>query len=305
MHIKAVDLAKSFDGRQVLDKFSCNIEPGSALGILGPSGSGKTTAIRLLLGVYKADGGEALFDEKQLDRKTRNVIGYLPQERGLYPQYPLIKVLVHFARLKGLARKKAHVEAVRLLDRFGMIEEMEVPVRDLSRDHLEKVQIMATIIHNPEILILDEPFTGFTDMNRSLVHKMVNRFKEDGKVIIIASEEMALAEPLCDEVVLLEHGKTILKGPVHQLKQKFQDNIILVEGPDNLNLLKKIQGVKKFIKEKQLVRLYVDNQIPAQRVLDIIIKSVNISRIEVAPCSLNDIFLELSGNGTLDKGGAQ
>ena len=303
MHIKAEGLGKALNGRQVLNNLSFDVKPGSALGILGPGGAGKTTAIRLLLGVHKPDEGQAYFEEKPLDRKVRNVIGYLPQERGLYPQYPLIKVLVHFAKLKGLPRKKAHVESVRLLDRFGMIDEMEVPIAELSQDHREKVQIMATIIHNPDILFLDEPFDGFTDLNRSLVHKMVNRFKEDGKTIILATTEMELAEPLCDEVVFLQHGNTVLKGPVGHLKQKFQDNIILVEGPDNLNLLKKIQGVKKFIKEKQLVRLYVDNQIPAQRVLDIIIKSVNISRIEVAPCSLYDIYLEVSSNGKMEKGG--
>lgn len=294
MHLKAEHISKRFDHTLAVEETSFEARAGYILGILGPQKSGKTTVLRMLINILQPDSGQVSFDDQPINQKTRDRIGYLTQDHGLYENYSLQEVLVYLARLKSLPRKKANVEAVRLIDRFNLIDNMESPVGRLDKEQKEKLSVMAAIIHNPDVIIFDEPLEGYHPQNIRLIRKLLQRFREEGKTIIIASENLNEAEALCDEVVLLNKGKVVLQDNLSRIYEKFQENLIVVEANDNLQSLKKLQGVKKVVIEKQVARLFVDNRIPPQKILEVIIKSMNISRMEVNRPRLNDIFLEIA-----------
>lgn len=293
MHVRVEDICKAYNGRVVIEDVSFDARAGFILGVLGPENAGKTTALRMLLNIVKPDTGLISYDDMPLSARIRDAIGYLPEERGLYQNDPLNKMLIHFARLKNLSRKKASVEAVRLMDRFNIIDKMDVPVLDLSPDVQQKVQMMCAIIHNPDLIILDEPFKGLSPNNVELMGKLLQRFKDEGKTVVLATSQLDEAEKICDQVLLLNNGRIVLQDNISKIHKKFQENLIKVQADDDLSSLKSIYGVKKFVQENQTARLYIDTKIPPQKILDVIIKSVNVSRVEVNRPTLNDIFLQL------------
>lgn len=293
MHIKARNIFKEFDDKVIVENISCDARSGHILGILGSEGAGKTTVMRMLMSIVEPTEGEISFDDLPPSKTIRNTIGYLPEDRGFRVDETLYRTLAFQARLKNLSRKRAHVETIRLIDRFKLIDLMDQPVRELTREVVEKLHLMCTVIHNPEILILDEPFRDVSEQNRTLISKMLLRFREEGKTIVIASEELNEAEKLCDEVVLLNDGRTVLQGAVATILERFQENLIVVEGHDNLQSLRNIQGIKKFSIQRQTAKMFVDKRIPPQKILEVITKLVNVRRIEVHQPNLNDIFLEI------------
>ena len=297
MHVKAENLYKQFNGKVAVEDLSLDIRGGSVLGILGSGGAGKTTALHMILNMVKPDAGMVVYDERFMNASVRNAIGYLPQVRGVYSGLSIHSTLVYLARLKNLSRKKARVEAVRLLDRFGMIEHMDTPYSQVPLEMQQKLYIMIAIIHDPDLLVLDEPFKGFDYNNHRLIHQMIRHFQEEGKTIILASEQFDEAESLCDEVILLDSGRTLLHDNLKKIHRKFSENLVLVEAADNLQSLGEIYGVRKVVQEKQMARLYVDERVSIQKILDAVIKSVNVSRIEVNRPRLNDIYLEILHNG--------
>ena len=174
-----------------------------------------------------------------------------------------------------------------------MIDKMDTPVSDLNEDLQQKVQMMCAIIHNPDLIILDEPFAGLTPNNVTLMGKLLQRFKDEGKTVILATDQLDDAEHVCDQVLMLNNGQIILQDNVSKIHKKYQENLIKVEADNDLDSLKSIYGVKRFVQEKRTARLYIDSKIPPQKILDVIIKSVKVSRVEVNRPSLNDIFLQL------------
>lgn len=293
MEIRAESLYKEFGDRVVVDNLSFIARPGEVLGILGPNGAGKTTTLRILLDIIKPDSGEVTFDGQPISNSLRNVIGYLPEERGVYQKYALIDILVYFGRLKNLPQKKAHVEAVRLLDRFEMVDYIEHPVNRLSKGMQQKVQLIIALIHDPQIIIFDEPFSGLDPLNQNMVRKVLSRYKEQGRTIVLSTHNLVEAENLCDEILLIHQGRAVLTGSMQKIREKHKENLILVEGRDNLNQLRELPGVNKVIIEKHLARLYVEEKTPIPGLLEKIIKTVHINRLEVNRPSLNDIFLKI------------
>ncbi|NOX38804.1 MAG: ATP-binding cassette domain-containing protein [Calditrichaeota bacterium] len=296
MKVVAEKLSRKVPDRLTVENISFEVTPGKVLGLLGPDGAGKTTILRMILDLVKPDEGSVRFDDQKLKPEIRNQIGYLPEARGVYPHHRVIDILIYFARLKRLSRKKAQVEAVRHLDRFDMIDFMEHTVQELPPEMQQKVQILVTIVHDPKLLILDEPFLGMANLNQDLIKKLILRYKEEQRTVILATQQMNLAESLCDQILLLHQGRAILQGSVGQIRKKYRENLVLVEGEDNLTDLKKISGVRKFLLQNQVARLYVDPNQPVQKVLDQIIKQVRITRLEVNRPSLEDIYLEAVNN---------
>lgn len=295
MHIQAEQLVKTYDGMAVVKSVSFAARPGAILGLVGPAGSGKTTILNMLLGITPPDKGTVTVDETPLSRAHFDRIGYLAQERGVYTDDTLNNSLVYIARLKGLSRKKATVEAVRLIDRFKLIDQMDTTAAALPAEIREKLMIMMTVIHNPAIVIVDEPFANLAPINQQLLRKLLHRFRGDGKTIIIATADFDAAEALCDEVVMLRSGRPVITDSVANLRASFKENLVLVEAADNLQSLQGLHGVKKLVLEKQTARLYIDNRIPARKVLELILQSVNVTRLEVYRPRLHDIYLEAAG----------
>lgn len=294
MHVIAENLLKEFTGKIAVENLSFDVRGSNVLGILGSQGAGKTTALRLILNTVVPDMGRIIYDDRTMNAAVRNAIGYLPENRGLYSNQPIHGFLVYFARLKNVSRKKARVEAVRLLDRFGMIEQMETPYSQIPKEMQQKLHIMTAIIHNPDLLVLDEPFEGFDHNNRRAIHQLIKHFQEEGKTIILSSKNLNEAEAFCDQVVLLDEGKTMLQGNLKKIHRKFNENLVTVEAADNLQSLSGIYGVKKLVLEKQTARLYLNEGVSIQKVLDAVVKTVNVTRIEVNHPSLNDIYLGIT-----------
>lgn len=290
-------LVKGDDEKSILDNISFKAARGKVFGLLGPAGSGKTTLLRIIIGIVNQDGGTVTFDGTPLNGKIRDKIGYLPEKRGIFQRQVLIDVLTYFGRLKNLSPKKSQIEAIRLLDRFNMIDSMEKPVHALSREIQERVQILVSILHDPEILILDEPFQDIHPLNQDVVRKLIYQFREEEKTIILSTHQFNEAEKLCDDILFINKGRIVLKGNLDTLRQKFQSHLILVEAEDNIGSLKGIKGVKKFFTEKQSARLFVDYKLSPQEVLAQIISTVNVSRIEIARPNLDDIFFDVINNG--------
>lgn len=293
MQIKATKLSKRFEETIAVDNLSLETRSGYVLGILGLAKSGKTTTLRMLLHLIKPDSGTVRFDDRPINSKIRNQIGYLAQNRGVYPEVSVQELLIHFARLKGLSRKKAQVESVRLLDRFEMIDCMEKRLGDLPVELQEKVQIMAAIIHNPEFLIFDDPFLDTAPGNQDLVRKLIQRFRDEGKTIILATRHMNEVETLCDEIIFMNEGKTILQDNLRRIWERFQENMILVESESHLPALKDISGVNKVIKDGKQARLFISSSVSPQKIAEQLLKRIEIQRLEINRPRLQDIFLEI------------
>lgn len=297
MKITVDNICKSFRDKTVVEKLSFTASPGKILGLLGPNGAGKTTTLRMLLDILKPDEGEIRFDGNPVDGNMKDRMGYLPEERGLYPKTPVIDLLIYLGRLKGMTGKKAQIEAVRLVDRFGMIDQLDEPVNHLSKGFQQKVQLMCAMIHDPDVLIFDEPFYGLDPLNQETVRKILRLARKGGKTIVLSTHQMNEAEDLCDEILLINHGKDVLRGSLEQIRSRFRENLITVKGNNNLAQLRQIQGIKKAIIKDEAAHLYVDPNVPPRVVIEKIVRLVHISQLEVNQPRLNDIFLEVVQNG--------
>ncbi len=293
MEIQVKQLSKTFLDNTALQQVSFTVRPGKILGLLGPNGAGKTTTLRLILNLLKADEGEVLFEGKPFSSRIKSQIGYLPEERGIYLKHTVGDVLIYFARLKGLSAKKAQVEVVRHLDRFGMVEQLDTPIYQLSKGQQQKVQILTAIVHDPQILLLDEPFFGLDPINQDVIRKLILRFRDNGKTILLSTHQMHLAEALCDDFVFLHQGTVVLSGTLAEIRKQFQQNLIVVEAEDNLKELAQLKGVRHFRLERHTAFLYIDDTQSTRRLLNDIMDRVTFTRLEVNRPSLEDIFLQL------------
>lgn len=293
MYLKVESLCKEFGDKIAVDNVSFEARPGSIVGLLGAAGAGKTTILRMLMDVIRPDSGQISCDANTLSLKIRDAIGYMPQQRGLGDRQTLFNTLVYFARLKNLGRKKARVEAVRLMDRFNVIDQMDVKIEQLTEEMRQKVEIMIAIIHNPDLLIFDEPFAGLHFSNLKLMRKLLKRLHDEGKTIVLATSQMDEAELVCDEVLMLNEGKVVLQASLNAIRNKFRDNIIHIQAREDLEPLQGIYGVKRSVIRKNSAYLFVDPNIAPQKILDVIVKSVNAQRIEVSRSGLSDIYTQL------------
>jgi ABC-2 type transport system ATP-binding protein len=296
MRIYIDKVSKVFKEKPVVDKLSFTVHPGRILGLLGPNGAGKTTTLRMILDILRPDEGKVTFDDKAMNKNIRNRVGYLPEERGLYQKYRVLDVLLYFGRLKNLSRRKSHVEAVRFLDSFEMIDYMEEPVGHLSKGLQQKLQFLVTLIHNPDILIMDEPMWGLDPINQEKIQQKIFSLRDDGKTILISTHQLMEAETMCDYFVLINHGKSVLQGSLEQIRKNFYQNMIVLETKRNPEVLKKISGIRKIEVQNSVVHLYLDGNSPARQIMQEIIQTIEISRIEIHRPSLHDIFLQTIKN---------
>jgi ABC-2 type transport system ATP-binding protein len=292
MEVNVEKITKEFQDKEVIRELSMKLKPGKIVGLLGPNGAGKTTTLRIVLNILHPDSGQILFDGHRMNKKIRNKIGYLPEERGLYQKYSVIDVLRYFGRLKGLSTRKSQVEAVRLLDRFQMIEYLEEPIGHLSKGTQQRLQFLVCFIHNPDFLILDEPFWGLDPLNQEVLRNRMKDFKDEGKTILLSTHQLIEAETLCDYFILIDGGETVLKGSLDEIRKNFHLNIIAVEAHQNPSVLQDIPKVNKVEIKDSMAHLYVDENAPIKAIMQEIIKKVDLSKMEFYKPSLNDIFLQ-------------
>lgn len=238
MRLEAKNLEKSFGEKRVLRGVSFAAESGRALGLLGRNGAGKTTSIRIVMQVFPPDGGEVLLDDERL-HTDRVRIGYLPEERGLYPKKPIFEQLVYFGRLAGLSKKQTVQNAERLLKRLEVTQYRDKRLETLSKGNQQKIQLVATLIADPQIVILDEPFSGLDPVNAQLLKDVVRELIAQGKIVLFSSHQMNYIEEFCDDIAILHEGEIALSGALRDIKRSFPRNVVDICGTD----LARVQAV--------------------------------------------------------------
>lgn len=228
------NVSKSFGGKRAVSNLDLQVEPQSITGFLGPNGAGKSTSIRMGLGILTPDAGEVLLFGKRPNYKALDRVGFLPEERGLYRKMNVVAVIVHFARLKGMRASVAKTRALELLERFGLKDAVHKKIRELSKGMAQKVQIISAIVHQPEFVILDEPFSGLDPVNQQSLEDIIRELAAGGTTVLFSTHVMEHAERLCDRIVLLSRGCKIFDGTVDQALATIPNSVIIeTESPDN------------------------------------------------------------------------
>ena len=290
MKLSAKELYKSFGEKKVLKGVGFEAEGGKTLGLLGRNGAGKTTIIRILMGVFPADSGEVLFDGNPINRSEIN-FGYLPEERGLYPKKVIIDQLIYFGMLKGMSKKEAEASADKLLERLGMTEYRSKRLDTLSKGNCQKIQLAAALISNPDIVILDEPFSGLDPVNAILLKDVIKEIIADGKIVLFSSHQMNYIEEFCDDIAILNGGEIVLSGKINDIKRSYDRRTIIVESKD-------ISEIKKYLSEKSVIddnklKVTLDRAADKNKLISKLSESgFDIDSISVFEPSLNDIFIE-------------
>lgn len=290
MQLDIQKISKSFGSNLVLDKISLQAESGKAVGLLGRNGAGKTTAIRIIMGVFGPDSGQVLLDGKPINR-DRITIGYLPEERGLYPKKVILEQLIYFGMLKGMKKADAKASAERWAAKMEMSDTLNRRLDTLSKGNQQKIQLVATLIANPQIIILDEPFSGLDPVNAMMLKDIVKEQIEENKIVLFSSHQMNYIEEFCDDIAILNGGNIVLSGNIGKIKRSYDRTTILISSTQ----LGKIQDQIDYPSRIKDDQLWVKLNNEAEKG-DLLIKlaqlQVDIDEIKVFEPSLNDIFVE-------------
>lgn len=289
---------KSFDAFRVLKDISLTIPNGGIFGLLGPNGAGKTTLIRIITQITAPDHGEVLFKKRGITPKDVLDMGYLPEERGLYRKMKVWDQALYLVRLKGLSKKEAEVSLTDWFERFEMMDWRKRRVETLSKGMQQKLQFVIAVAHNPELLILDEPFSGFDPVNTELVKQQINRLKEEGTTIVFSTHNMASVEELCDEIALINKGECILSGRVSDIRATYSRSLFELKFRGSsmgfasaLGTNFEIQNLKSS-GEEHTVELRAYNNQPTSGLLKQLLEMVEIISFQELLPSMNDIFIE-------------
>ena len=293
MLLELRDICKSFGEKQVLKGISFKAQSGKAFGLLGRNGAGKTTTIRILMNVFPPDSGEVLIDGKPLDY-DRIGIGYLPEERGLYPKKTILDQLVYFSVLKGMSRKQA-VSAIDMwLERLEMTEYRNRRLDTLSKGNQQKIQLITALAHDPDIIILDEPFSGLDPVNAMMLKDVVREQLQKGKIVLFSSHQMSYIEEFCDSIAILADGRVSLTGDLNEIKRNYPRNKLSVIS-ENIEEIKKDFGSQSCTDENGELLITLENEAEKTSVMRRLTENYDIDAVKVFEPSLNDIFVEHAG----------
>ncbi|MGB3714313.1 MAG: ATP-binding cassette domain-containing protein [Candidatus Promineifilaceae bacterium] len=295
--VEVRNLAKRFGDLQAVADVSFGVEPGEIFGLLGPNGAGKTTTIRMMMDIFKPDSGEVTILGGKLDLARKRRIGYLPEERGLYKDQKLESTLVYLASLKGMDERTARTQLYPWLERFDLVEYRHKKVQELSKGMQQKAQIIVTLLHDPDLIIIDEPFAGLDPVNTRLVKQVLDEQREKGKAIIMSTHQMYQVEALCNRIVLISRGRTVLYGLVNEIKRNFAGNAVIVQGQGNFE---QIPGVLETRRQNSAWHLALEIGTDPQAIFRTLADrdGVKIERFELAEPSLEDIFINVVSEAT-------
>ena len=295
MGLKLENVSKKFVGKQAVDNISFEVNKPGVFGLLGTNGAGKTTTIRMLLGIIKKDTGEITWNGKKVERKSVN-FGYLPEERGVYPKTKIYDQLMYFAKLKGMSQKDAD-SAIKKWAKVLKVEEyIPMPAEKLSKGNQQKIQFMTAVIHNPELIVLDEPFSGLDPVNTEILKNVIIDLVKEGKYIIMSSHQMASIEEFCTDILILNKGKTVLKGNLKEIKEGYKANRVEVSTDKNIeNYIKEFNMDIEFSKNNEY-SIKIDSEEKAHQLLEKLVGNhIEINKFEIKKPTLNDIFIEKVG----------
>ena len=294
MILELKNIEKSFGEKKVLTGVSFKAEGGKAFGLLGRNGAGKTTSIRILMDVFPANSGEVLIDGQPIDYNKIG-IGYLPEERGLYPKKIIVDQLTYFAELKGMSRKEAVKSVDYWLERLGMTEYRNKKLETLSKGNQQKIQLITALAHDPDIIILDEPFSGLDPVNAMLLKDVVKEQIAKGKIVLFSSHQMSYIEEFCDSIAILNNGVVALHGDLHDIKRDYPRDRLVVrtESPDAI--------ISDFassctVMENGDLMIRLGSPSEKKTTMTRLVENYDIDEVKVFEPSLNDIFVEYAGD---------
>ena len=286
-------IVKSFADKAAVDDLSFIVSQGEIFGLIGPNGAGKTTTIRMMMDIIKPDSGEVTIFGEKLSEATKNRLGYLPEERGLYKKLSVLESIVYLASLKGMDRQSATEKADELLNQTGMLASKRKKIEELSRGMGQIIQFIVTIIHDPQLVILDEPFAGLDPVNTELLKGMFADLRNQGKAVILSTHQMNQVEELCDRILMINNGKNVLYGDLSEIKARYRGNSVLLDFEGELG---EVPGVTAKHTHRGYTELVLDGKTTPQQILEhLISRGLVINRFEVATPSLNEIFLKEVG----------
>ncbi len=290
--LEVKNLTKTYGQIRAVDNLTFSVKPGKIFGMLGPNGAGKTTTIRTILNIIKPNSGEVLLNGNPVTKDLFNSIGYLPEERGLYKKSKVIDVITYLAHLKGMQSSEIKKEADKWLKKLEIPQYRERKVEELSKGNQQKIQFITAVIHNPELLILDEPFSGFDPINQQLIKDVILDLLDNGKIIILSTHQMDTAEKLCSEILLINEGKEVLSGSLSEIKQKFGGNHVRFSYEGDVKFLNEMDEVISFELYSNNAEVHIKDEVKPELFLKKIIDKVTIKQFSIIEPTLNKIFID-------------
>ena len=295
MSLVLKNVSKTFVGKKAVDNISLTLEKPGVFGLLGTNGAGKTTTIRMLLGIIKKDSGEITWKGRTVERKNVN-FGYLPEERGVYPKTKIFDQLMYFAELKGMKKQEATDSINKWAKELKVEEYLESPAEKLSKGNQQKIQFMTAIIHNPELVVLDEPFSGLDPVNTEILKNIIIDLVAKGKYIIMSAHQMATIEEFCSNILILNKGKTVLQGNLKEIKDTYPANRIEIDVNQNIDKYIEKYRLEKENEKNNDYTIKIDNEEVAHKLLNELVKDgIVVNKFEIKKPTLNDIFIEKVG----------
>ena len=285
-------VTKAFEGHVAVSGLTLAIPAGSVFGLLGPNGAGKTTTLRMVMNVLAPDAGTIELLGRPADQAARDRVGYLPEERGLYPRMVVEEQLLFLAAAKGVARREAARRVGPWLERLGLADWRKRKVNELSKGMQQKVQLVATLLHEPEVLILDEPLSGLDPVGADVVRDVLLEQRRQGRTLVLSSHEMETVERLCDAIALINRGQKVLDGPVREVKSRYGRSAIVLAYEGDGAFLATLPGVAKLTDFGRYVELRIGEEGDPQHILREAAARLRLSRFEIVEPSLRDIFVE-------------
>ncbi len=293
--LTAHNLRKEFATVLAVDDVSLDVLRGSIFGLIGPNGAGKSTTIRMLLNITAPDRGTVLYDGKPFSPIIQNSIGYLPEERGLYRKNKLLDTIVYFAGLRGIEYTEAKKRAKEWLARFDLLPYADRKVEELSKGNQQKIQFVIAILHDPALVVLDEPFSGLDPVNQIVLKEIFQDLKQQNKAIIFSTHQMETAEKLCDEICLIDHGKIVVEGTLKNVKKQFGQNSLHLEYNGDGSFLRSLPEVKSATVYENYAELVLHDSAGSKDILPALLGRLDVRRFEFVEPSLNSIFLSVVG----------
>ena len=291
--LEIADIYKTFGDNRVVEGVSFDVKAGEIFGLIGPNGAGKTTTIRMIMDIIKPDAGRINVFGEALKERAKDSIGYLPEERGLYKKLSVVQSLQYIAALKGVPEKQAGQRAGELLKQVGLAGHSNKKIEELSRGMSQLVQFLTTIIHEPRLMILDEPFANLDPVNTELLKEIIRGLRGEGRSIILSTHRMNEIEELCDRVFMINRGRGVLYGELNEIKSRYRRNSVFLEYEGELG---DVEGATRKQDERGAAELVLDEGITPQHVLEQLVRrGVTVNRYEVSTPPLHDIFLQVVG----------
>jgi ABC-2 type transport system ATP-binding protein len=291
--VEVIDVVKAYKEKVAVDGLSFSVEKGEVFGLIGPNGAGKTTTIRMMMDIIQPDTGRVSILGEIPSQATKSRLGYLPEERGLYKKLSVIETISYLASLKGMDPRTIESEADAWLEQTGMLPNKKKRIEELSKGMSQIIQLIVTIVHDPELVILDEPFAGLDPVNTERVKQLLLDLRERGKAVILSTHQMNQVEAVCDRILMVNDGRSVLYGALDEIRAEHRGHAVLVESTAEIP---QVTGVVERRTHKDHVELVLDPAATPQQTLEALVQAdVPIDRFEVATPSLNEIFIETVG----------